>query len=137
MKILFAIATIPFLAACQTTVTSASAHQSHHHRAQKAPVVVYQNHNRRNKAPARVLKPVEVCDYIDEPVYGILDRPTSGNEVLLGAIIGGVIGKKTMKSDGGAVVGALIGGSLTDGQRVQERTVVGTNRVYKCEIVYK
>jgi len=87
--------------------------------------------------PAKVLYPVERCGYVEEPVYGVLDRPTSDGEVLGGAVIGGVIGNQLSDDPIGTVVGAIIGGTIVNGQRVQEGVVVGTNRVYRCQTVYE
>jgi uncharacterized protein YcfJ len=88
--------------------------------------------------PAKVLYPVERCGYVEEPVYGVLDRPTSDGEVLGGAVIGGVIGNQLSdKTPLGTVVGAIVGGAIVNGQRVQEGVVVGTNRVYRCQTVYE
>jgi len=87
--------------------------------------------------PAKVLYPVERCGYVEEPVYGVLDRPTSDGEVLGGAVIGGVIGNQLTDDPIGTVVGAIIGGTIVNGQRVQEGVVVGTNRVYRCQTVYE
>ena len=108
MKVAFALVAAIGLSACQTT-----------------------------QQPAYVMHPVEECGYVDEPVYGLLNRPTSDGEILLGALVGGVIGKELTDKDGGAVVGALLGGSVAQQNRVVERTVVGTNRVYKCQTIFK
>jgi len=87
--------------------------------------------------PAKVLYPVERCGYVEEPVYGVLDRPTSDGEVLGGAVIGGVIGNQLTDDPIGTVVGAIIGGTIVNGQRVQEGVVVDTKRVYRCQTVYE
>ena len=88
--------------------------------------------------PAKVLYPVEKCGYVEEPVYGVLDRPTSDGEVLGGAVIGGVIGNKVTDGDGlGTVLGAIVGSTIVNGQRVQEGVVVDTKRVYRCQTVYQ
>lgn len=88
--------------------------------------------------PAKVLYPVEKCGYVEEPIYGVLDRPTSDGEVLGGAVIGGVIGNQVTDGDGlGTVIGAIIGGVIVDGQRVQEGVVVGTKKVWRCQTVYQ
>jgi len=88
------------------------------------------------QAPARVLKPVEKCGYVQVPEYGILDRPASSGEVVGGAVIGGVIGKTITGDDGGAIVGAIIGGA-TANNRKQEQVIIGYKKVYQCNTVYE
>jgi uncharacterized protein YcfJ len=80
--------------------------------------------------------PIERCGYIDQPVYGVLDRPASQGEVLGGAAIGGVIGNRLTDDAGGAIIGALIGGGLAN-QRRQERVIVDYEKVYRCQTVYE
>ena len=108
MKILIVTASILALAGCQTTAQS----------------------------PARILKPVEVCGYVDVPVYGILDRPASAGEIAGGAVIGGVIGNELTDDRAGAIIGALIGGSVAN-QRKQEQVIVDSYQEWQCSIVYK
>lgn len=87
--------------------------------------------------PARVLHPVEKCGYVDEPVYGVLDRPASQGEVLGGAVVGGVIGNAIDNNATTTVIGAIIGGAVANNQRKQEPVVVGTKRVWRCQTVYE
>ena len=89
--------------------------------------------------PARVMYPVEKCGYVNEPIYGILDRPASEGEVVGGAVIGGLIGNQFGDGDGKAamtVLGAIAGGSIAS-ERKQESVVVGHKKVYKCYTEYK
>ena len=89
--------------------------------------------------PARVLHPVQECGMVKVPVYGILDRPASGVEVLSGAVIGGVIGNQFGKGSGNdamTVLGAIIGGA-TANERKQERVIVSYTQKHECRTVYK
>lgn len=87
--------------------------------------------------PAKVYYPVQTCGYVNVPVYGVLDRPASGGEVVGGAVIGGVIGNHISNHDQGAtIVGALIGGALAN-QRKQEQVIVGYKQEYQCRTEYK
>lgn len=88
--------------------------------------------------PARVLHPVERCGYVNEPVYGVLDRPASGGEVAGAAVIGGAIGNVVSDHNPAAtVMGAIIGGAIANNQRVQEPVVVGQKKVWRCQTVYE
>lgn len=87
-------------------------------------------------APARIYYPVEKCDYVDTPVYGKLDRPASGGEIVGGAVIGGVIGNAITDDAGGTAIGAILGGAIAN-QRRLETVVVGTKKEYKCWNEYK
>ena len=88
--------------------------------------------------PARVLYPVERCGYVNQPVYGVLDRPTSGGEVAGGAVIGGVIANQISDHNPAAtVLGAIIGGAVANSQRVQTPVVVGQKKVWQCQTVYE
>lgn len=88
--------------------------------------------------PARVLYPVEKCGYVNQPVYGVLDRPASDGEVAGGAVIGGVIANQISDHDPAAtVIGAIIGGAVAGNQRRQESVVVGQERVWQCRTVYE
>jgi uncharacterized protein YcfJ len=87
--------------------------------------------------PAKVYYPVQKCGYVDVPVYGVLDRPASGGEVVGGAVIGGVLGNVVSEgNDGATIVGAIIGGALAN-QRKQEQVIVGYNQEYQCWTEYK
>ena len=89
--------------------------------------------------PGRVLYPVEECGMVKVPIYGVVDRPASGGEVLSGAVIGGVIGNQFGKGSGNdamTVLGAILGGS-TANQRKQERVIVGYDEKHQCRTVYK
>ena len=88
--------------------------------------------------PARVLHPVEECGMVDVPVYGILDRPASGGEVLSGAVVGGVIGNLFGSGSGNdamTVLGAIIGGT-TANERKKERVIVSYTQKHQCKTVY-
>jgi uncharacterized protein YcfJ len=83
------------------------------------------------------MQPVEECGYINERVYGLVNRPTNDEEIVVGALVGGVIGKELSGGNGGAILGALIGGSIAQQNRVVERTVVSRNPVWRCKTTYR
>lgn len=92
-----------------------------------------------SQAPAKVLYPVTECKMVKVPVYGMIDRPASGGEVLGGAILGGVIGNQFGKGNGKSAMtalGAIVGGSVAN-ERKQEMAVVDYREESKCETVYK
>ena len=86
MKLLISIATISLLGACQV------------------------------QDPAYIMQPVEECGYVDEHVYGLVNRPTNDEEI---------------------VIGALVGGGIAQQNRVVERAVVSRNPVWRCKTVYR
>ena len=107
MKLLISIATISLLGACQV------------------------------QDPAYIMQPVEECGYVDEHVYGLVNRPTNDEEIVIGALVGGVIGKELIGNNGGAILGALVGGGIAQQNRVVERAVVSRNPVWRCKTVYR
>lgn len=91
------------------------------------------------QSPARVLHPVEKCDDVQVPVYGLLDRPASGGEVLGGAVIGGVIGNQLGNGNGNTamtVLGAIVGGNMAS-DRKQEQVITGYRTENQCRTVYR
>ena len=89
--------------------------------------------------PAKVLYPVEKCEYVSVPIYGVLDRPASGGEVAGGAVIGGVIGNQLGNGDGKTamtILGAIVGGNVAN-TRKQEPVVTGYRKEYQCRTVYE
>ena len=65
------------------------------------------------------------CSLQQVPVYGNVYTQHSGNNnVLAGAIIGGLIGGTTKNSDSGILPGAIIGGLLGSTQQPRSRRVV-------------
>lgn len=92
------------------------------------------------QGPARVLLPVQVCEDINEPIYGVLDRPSSTMEIISGAVIGGAIGNQFGNGEGKdvmTIIGALVGASGAANTRQQEQIVVGYNKVNKCRTIYQ
>jgi uncharacterized protein YcfJ len=93
----------------------------------------------QQQAPARVLYPTKVCEDVQVPIYGMLDRPASGGEVLGGAVVGGVIGNQFGKGDGNVamtILGALVGSNVAS-ERKQEQVVTGYRTERQCRTVYK
>jgi uncharacterized protein YcfJ len=91
-----------------------------------------------SQAPAKVMYPVEKCGYVNEPIYGILDRPASRGEIIGGAAVGGIVGNVITDGNGvGTALGAIVGGAIANNQRVQSQVVVDSKRVYRCRTVYE
>ena len=90
-----------------------------------------------SRAPAKVLKPVEKCGYVQIPEYGILDRPASDGEIAGGAIAGAIIGGTVSDDPVGAIIGGIIGGNVAAGNRKQEQVITGYKKVYRCQTVYE
>lgn len=90
-------------------------------------------------APARVLKPVKVCEDVQVPIYGLLDRPASDGEKLGGAVVGGVIGNQFGKGDGKAamtILGAIAGAGVAS-ERKQEKVITGYRTENQCRTEYR
>lgn len=88
----------------------------------------------RDQSPARLLQWVKVCEYVQIPVYGMIDRPASDSEVFVGLLIGGAIGNQFGGGNGRdamTVLGAL-GGASKAGQRKRERVITGYTTERKC-----
>ena len=47
-----------------------------------------------DQSPAKLLKKVQVCEEVQIPVYGMIERPASSGEVFTGLLIGGAIGNQ-------------------------------------------
>ncbi len=84
-----------------------------------------------NYGVAYVDVPEARCYDVSVPVYNNI-RP-SNSDVLVGAIVGGVIGKEIANNDGGAILGALIGSSIAS---YSSRTVIaGYAYQQQCETI--
>jgi len=75
--------------------------------------------------------PRQICNEMEVPIYKNSTTDNTGN-VLLGMILGGVSGKVITNDDGGAAVGAIIGGLVGANQN---KVVVGYRVETVCEIV--
>lgn len=92
-----------------------------------------------DNSPARVLHPTKVCEDVQVPIYGILDRPASSGEQAAGAIVGGVIGNQFGKGDGNTamtILGALAGANVAS-ERKQEKVITGYRTEHQCRTVYQ
>jgi len=69
------------------------------------------------------------CQDVQVPIYQ--KGQASGGDVLLGAILGGVIGKGVTKNDGGAALGAISGIIIAD-QNGQKSRVSGYRLERQC-----
>jgi len=76
--------------------------------------------------------PENRCYDVSVPVYG--SRNPSSDDVLLGMIIGGALGKVITGDNNGAIVGAFIGGVSSSGNTI--RVQVGTRIERQCEKIY-
>ncbi len=72
------------------------------------------------------------CQDVQVPIYQ--KSQTSSGDVLLGAILGGVIGKGVTKNDGGAALGAISGIIIAD-QNGQKSRVTGYRLERQCSDV--
>lgn len=72
------------------------------------------------------------CQDVQVPIYQ--KSQTSSGDVLLGAILGGVIGKGVTKNDGGAALGAISGIIIAD-QNGQKSRVSGYRLERQCNDV--
>jgi len=81
---------------------------------------------------------IPVCTNQRLPIYGQAQAPKDPGTVIGGAIVGGVIGKIVTDNDGGAAVGALIGGAIAN-ENQQNSTVtkvVGYENTTDCKDRY-
>ena len=81
---------------------------------------------------------IPVCTNQRLPIYGQAQAPKDPGAVIGGAIVGGVIGKIVIDNDGGAAVGALIGGAIAN-ENQQNSTVtkvVGYENTTDCKDRY-
>ena len=88
----------------------------------------------RDESPARLLQWVKVCEDVQIPEYGMIERPASDSEVFTGLLIGGAIGNQFGGGNGRdamTVLGAL-GGASKAGQRKRERVIIGYTTQRKC-----
>lgn len=81
----------------------------------------------------------QVCQMVDVPVYGTVQREgNAGASALTGMIIGGLIGKGATGNDDGAAAGAVLGGIIgaNEGQRTRtERVITGYTQERQCSNV--
>jgi outer membrane lipoprotein SlyB len=90
--------------------------------------------NHTHDEPAKLLKKVQVCEKVQIPVYGMIERPASSGEVFSGLIIGGLIGDQFGSGSGNdamTFLGAVMGAEEA-GQRKREKVIIDYKTVTQC-----
>jgi len=90
--------------------------------------------NAYDQSPAKLLKKVQVCEKVQIPIYGMIERPASSGEVFTGLLLGGAIGNQFGSGSGNdamTVVGALMGADSA-GQRKREKVIIDYKTVTQC-----
>lgn len=83
---------------------------------------------------AVLLKKVQVCEKVQIPIYGMIERPASDSEVFTGMLIGGAIGNQFGSGSGNdamTVIGALMGAG-SGGERKRQRVIIDYREVTRC-----
>jgi len=83
---------------------------------------------------AVLLKKVQVCEKVQIPIYGMIERPASDAEVFTGMLIGGAIGNQFGSGSGNdamTVIGALVGAE-SGGERKRQRVIIDYREVTQC-----
>jgi|SRR6056300_1049504 len=71
----------------------------------------------------------QICELVDVPVYG--NNGSNTEDVLTGAIIGGIIGNNIKGEKNGGAAGAVLGGLL--GAKNRSNRVVGYRQEQQCK----
>ena len=82
--------------------------------------------------------PRNICQDVQVPIYGNVQRRSSDGEVLSGAIIGGVIGNQFGNGQGKdimTVLGAIMGANSQQGGKTSQ-VVTGYRLEQQCQTVY-
>ena len=90
--------------------------------------------NAHDQSPAKILKKVTVCDKVQIPIYGMIERPASDGEVFSGLVLGGLIGNQFGSGKGNdamTVIGALMGAESA-GERKREKVIVDYRTTTQC-----
>jgi len=84
-------------------------------------------------------EPYEQCKNVEVPIYGRQEGNDDLGSFLGGAIIGGIIGKGATGNDGGAAVGALLGGALANESQKNngQDVIVGYRSETRCTTKYR
>ena len=78
---------------------------------------------------------VKKCHFIEVPVYSNTPAlPPSGEEVVTGMLLGGLVGKAVTGNDKVALGGAVIGGAITATPRKGKRILLGHTKKETCSI---
>lgn len=83
---------------------------------------------------AVLLKKVQVCEKVQIPIYGMIERPASDAEVFTGMLIGGVIGNQFGSGSGNdamTFIGALMGAE-SGSERKRQRVIIDYREVTQC-----
>mgnify|MGYP001178846918 CR=1 FL=1 len=83
--------------------------------------------------------PYEVCSNQKQPVYEEVLRDNDPGAFVGGAIVGGILGKAITDKEGGAALGAIIGGTIAnESQKSQTRTkIIGHTNEIVCRTKFK
>lgn len=79
--------------------------------------------------------PYQQCYEVEVPVYGEVGTGPKAEDILGGAIIGGIIGNNIKGEENGGAAGAVIGG-LLGSTRGKQQGVVGYRKENRCETKY-
>ena len=71
-----------------------------------------------------------VCSEVNVPVYSTDEK---AGEVVIGAILGGIIGKQVGDDDGATALGALLGGAIANENAEKNKVLIGYKRMTVCE----
>ena len=83
---------------------------------------------------AVLLKKVQVCEKVQIPIYGMIERPASDAEVFTGMLIGGAIGNQFGSGSGNdamTFIGAIMGAE-SGGERKRQRVIIDYREVTQC-----
>ena len=89
--------------------------------------------------PARLLKETQVCEDINVPVYGMIERPASDGEVFSGLVIGGLIGNQIGSgscNDAMTFLGSILGADSAS-ERKREKVITSYKKVRHCWTEYQ
>jgi len=81
--------------------------------------------------------PVTECEIVQVPVYGTVREKGNAGSVITGMIIGGLAGKGATGDDGGAAVGAIIGGAVGAEHGRNRQVITGYREQEQCSTRYR
>lgn len=81
--------------------------------------------------------PVTECKIVQVPIYGTVREKGNAGSVITGMIIGGLAGKGATGDDGGAAVGAIIGGAVGAEHGRSRQVITGYREQQQCDLRYR